>query len=127
MILKDLKCFHCKVKIIFKIYKLTCSANLWSTTIEPVGKAFETFLRVINGNQNLIHSPTSEQEPADDEEDAEEAKKYAAHKKATSLDALIGTADYYELLGLGETRWTSTPEDIKKACKSKITSFFHIF
>jgi len=30
---------------------------------------------------------------------------------------MIITDDYYEILGLGDKRWRSTPKDIKDACK----------
>lgn len=49
------------------------------------------------------------------EDDAESAK-YASHKKKTKVLGLED--DYYELLGLTEKRWRSSPDDIKKACAS---------
>jgi len=96
-----------------KVFSL--QANPWTVAIEAAGKAYESFHRVINGQTSLSHSTFIDDQDAAEEDDPEASKKYAAHKKSHSLDQILGTADYYELLGLTETRWTSTPEDIKKA------------
>jgi len=97
-------------------------ATPWSAQVEPAGKAFEFYARVVQGQATLSHTQITAVE--EDVEDDAEAEKYAHHKKAR--DPLLGIAelDYYELLGLGETRWLSTPEDIKKAYR-KMSLLLH--
>lgn len=94
---------------------------LVETIVEPYGRAFEQYLRVIHGLESFalpdpdeavdnlnasIGSPVSESD----------AKKFESHKKnpANSLDHFI-EKDYYDVLGLGDLRYNATQDDIKKA------------
>jgi DnaJ family protein C protein 2 len=96
-------------------------AALVETNVEPYGRGFEQYLRVIHSLESIelpdpdevidnlnasVGGPISESQ----------AKAFESHKKkpANSLDHLI-EKDYYDVLGLSELRYNATQDDIKKA------------
>lgn len=99
-------------------------ARCWDINVEPFGKAYEDCLRVVYGLDKL--ELDAEVESAETvpfwsstpltlkPEDAEEDKKYQAHRKKSVLD--LFTENHYDLLGLGHLGWKATQDDIRKAC-----------
>jgi DnaJ family protein C protein 2 len=95
-------------------------AALVEANVEPYGRGFEKYLRVIHSLESIdlpdpddvvenlsasVGGPVSESD----------AKTFESHKKkANSLDHLI-EKDYYDVLGLSELRYNATQDDIKKA------------
>eukprot|EP01125_Pyxidicula_operculata_P011628 TRINITY_DN3812_c0_g1_i1.p1 TRINITY_DN3812_c0_g1~~TRINITY_DN3812_c0_g1_i1.p1 ORF type:complete len:764 (+),score=287.52 TRINITY_DN3812_c0_g1_i1:1375-3666(+) len=79
--------------------------------VEHFGRSYERYLAIINNAETFKEEEPESQAQGDDDDENEE--RYKHHKKKTIADLV--EANYYELLGLGETRWQATQDDIKKA------------
>ena len=86
----------------------------WPRKVEHAGHSYQDLLRLrVSGHRNkTTPEPAAEvgRQKTQDEIDFENVRNQARR-------TFVGDDDYYELLELGELRWRSSEEDIKKAYK----------
>jgi len=96
---------------------VACVSEFVTRVIEPAGAEFEKLLKKLAGEEE--EEGEGEEEGGDDdiEEDSESFKEFAhKHRDIAKKDR----DDYYPLLGLSDTRWRSTPDQIKQAYRKMI-------
>jgi hypothetical protein len=101
--------------------KLSNISELVEINVEPVGRGYEKYLKVIHGLESIeLVTPDASVDnlkaSVGGEPSEQDVKNYEAHKKSNNpLDHLV-EKDYYDVLGLGDLRYNATQDDIKKAC-----------
>lgn len=94
---------------------LSLPAQPWEIPVAPVGRAYEDYMRVVHGLENLVlDSCATDADQAEDD-----SSKFAGHRKKTVMDTLF-TENYYDLLGLGHLKWKATQDDLKKAYRQAV-------
>jgi hypothetical protein len=87
-------------------------AGPFPRNLEHAGHAYQDLLRLRVSGQNRT-AEASREAPKAPKKTKEE--KEVENIRNTARRTFVGDDDYYELLELGDMRWRSTEEDIKKA------------
>eukprot|EP01126_Amoeba_proteus_P000176 TRINITY_DN10064_c0_g4_i1.p1 TRINITY_DN10064_c0_g4~~TRINITY_DN10064_c0_g4_i1.p1 ORF type:complete len:469 (-),score=117.86 TRINITY_DN10064_c0_g4_i1:787-2193(-) len=88
-------------------------------TLESVGHAYETYLRVVHGLDKLFVQDNSFVAETQENDDPDLDQKYQSHRKK-SVNDLVSEDNYYDLLGLGHLKWRATQDELKKAYRQVV-------